>query len=835
MSPGPFSRLKALPQAAERGRTLLLNNLLVALLCFSYAWVLSTLPAIFSFEPTLFLSVGGMLLVVSVALWRNWIGYLPAACLSVGLASLLLIERLIAIFTGPLLDDPAQSLFMPVFSYYVLLYVAILVLLPYPSSAFAGVVAWLMLAIATSVLSYPQWQAAPARPMLTATLVYVWLGHGSLVLLLFSAAWVQSRLARQLAAAVGAEREARQLAQQAEALWARQRQVLQFHIENTPLAVIEWSADLRVTAWSQRAEQIFGWSAVEVMGKSPFEWPFVHEEDEAAVRALEQRILKGNDLQVMIECRNYRRDGSVAHCCWYNSVLRDPQGRPLSVFALVDDVSEERFAEQGLRRNEALLRGLFDQAGVGIAMFDQQGRWLSMNQRLCELTGYSEQELRALDMVAISHPADPGHDQRLLRRLLDGELPSYRCEKRFRRKDGSDAWMMINARRIETSLQSSAHYVMVLEDISDLKASQARVQALNAGLESRVTQRTNQLHEAINDAERRGRDLRRIAEMTGLLGGARDMQEAMKIVAHTGRRLFPEVDAALYLLGQAPERFVLQEHWGSEQPPPAGFEPADCWAVRRGREHRIEDCLDELRCSHHDHLGDERPRTCLPLVALGETIGVLSLAWQARPDGWAPEPVLLQSLAEQVGLAIGNVRLREELRRQSVHDPVTGLGNRQQLEQHLRRRAAEQARGGRGFGLLRMDVDDYPQLLERFGLDAVDALLRELADLLRQANRTEEPLFRHGPGEFAMVLIGDEPEHAVQASQRMQAQLQGLSFSPRGQPLPAVQLSLGLAMYPRDANSPVQLLEHASRALEQQRGQLRLARSAANGLAVGER
>lgn len=825
MSREPPAALSWLPQLGERRSTLLVNNLLTVALCFSYAWVLRQVPSVEAFEPALFLSVGVVMLGLSLALWRHWIGYLPAASLSLGAATLLLAERLLMVLNGPLLDDPGQSLFMPVFSYYVLLYVAILVLLPYPSSAVAGVSAWLLMATLTTVQTMPQWQAAQPRPMLLATLAYVWLGHGTLVLLIFSAAWMQKRLADQLAATAAAEREARQLAQQAEGLWARQRQVLQFHIENTPLAVIEWNADLRLTAWSARAEQIFGWSAAEVLGKSPFDWPFVHEDDEPAVRALGRRIREGREQQLMIDCRNYRRDGSVAQCCWYNSILRDAEGEVLSVFALVDDVSEEQSATQNLRRNEALLRGLFDQAGVGIALLDEQGRWLSVNQRLCELTGYSEAELRALDMESLTHPADPGHDQLLARRMLIGELPGYRCEKRYRRKDGSDAWMVLNARRIEAQEGAPAHYVKVLEDISDLKASQARVQALNASLENRVNQRTNQLHEAINDAERRGRDLRRIAEMTGLLGGARDMQEAMKIVAHTGRRLFPEAEAALYLVGDSPDRFVLQEYWGSAEPPVVGFAPADCWAVRRGREHRIEDCLDELRCSHNEHVGNERPQTCLPLVALGETVGVLSLTWSYRPDGWAPEPVLLHSLAEQVGLAIGNVRLREELRRQSVHDPVTGLGNRQQLEQHLRRRAAEQARGGRGFCLLRLDIDDYGSLLERFGLDAADGLLREIADLLQQAIRTEEPLFRHGPGEFAMVLVGDEPEQALHAAERMQAQLQGLLFSPRGQPLPPVQLSVGLALYPRDAESPPQLLEQAAQALEQQRRQRRLGHS----------
>ena len=118
------------------------------------------------------------------------------------MATGLLVERLLMVFLGPLLDEPGQSAFMPVFSYYVLLYITIVVLLPYPVSAMAGTGAWLLMAVLTTLLSLPRWFAPQTPPMLGALLIYVWLGHGTLVVLIFSAARMQARLVEAQAAAV---------------------------------------------------------------------------------------------------------------------------------------------------------------------------------------------------------------------------------------------------------------------------------------------------------------------------------------------------------------------------------------------------------------------------------------------------------------------------------------------------------------------------------------------------------------------------------------------------------------------------------------------------------
>ncbi|NMG20431.1 response regulator [Brasilonema bromeliae] len=117
-------------------------------------------------------------------------------------------------------------------------------------------------------------------------------------------------------------------------------QKLNYHVENSPLAVIEWDSDLRIIRWSQSAENIFGWTAQEILGKQMNEWQFIYPEDAAAVSEVVRRILSGDQAQTVCCNRNYAKDGSVVYCEWYNSTLTDKSGNLVSVLSLIMDVSD---------------------------------------------------------------------------------------------------------------------------------------------------------------------------------------------------------------------------------------------------------------------------------------------------------------------------------------------------------------------------------------------------------------------------------------------------------------------------------------------------------------
>ncbi|HEV2884569.1 MAG TPA: PAS domain S-box protein [Pyrinomonadaceae bacterium] len=125
-------------------------------------------------------------------------------------------------------------------------------------------------------------------------------------------------------------------------------------VENSPLAVIEWDSDFRVSRWSEAAQRLFGWKAEEVIGKHVGEWHFVFDEDVDAVEQVTNRQRMGAELLGVLHNRNYTKDGSILFCEWYNSVLHDENGNLLSVLSLVLDVTARKLAEE--ERSDLLVR-----------------------------------------------------------------------------------------------------------------------------------------------------------------------------------------------------------------------------------------------------------------------------------------------------------------------------------------------------------------------------------------------------------------------------------------------------------------------------------------------
>jgi PAS domain S-box-containing protein len=131
-------------------------------------------------------------------------------------------------------------------------------------------------------------------------------------------------------------------------------QRLTFHVENSPLAVIEWDSDFRVSRWSESAERLFGWAPEEVIGKHVGDWHFVFDEDVDGVEQVTNRQRLGAEFLGVQRNRNYTRDGSVLYCEWYNSVLHNESGQLISVLSLVLDVTARELAAE--ERAQSLVR-----------------------------------------------------------------------------------------------------------------------------------------------------------------------------------------------------------------------------------------------------------------------------------------------------------------------------------------------------------------------------------------------------------------------------------------------------------------------------------------------
>jgi len=216
---------------------------------------------------------------------------------------------------------------------------------------------------------------------------------------------------------------------------------LTYHINNTPLAVIEWDKDLRVIQWSKRAEEIFGWGAAEALGR-PMNDYIVYKDDVELVKRTVEDLWLGKSNQNLNQNRNYTKDNNILHCEWYNSLLRDENGNVQTILSLVRDVTEIRNAEEELRRSFKMISdykiALDESSIVGIT--DPQGLFTYVNDNFCNISGFTKEELLGKDHRILNSGAHSGEFMNeKWNKISGGKI--WRGEISNRTKQGSNFWV----------------------------------------------------------------------------------------------------------------------------------------------------------------------------------------------------------------------------------------------------------------------------------------------------------------------------------------------------------------------------------------------------------
>jgi diguanylate cyclase (GGDEF)-like protein len=213
---------------------------------------------------------------------------------------------------------------------------------------------------------------------------------------------------------------------------------------------------------------------------------------------------------------------------------------------------------------------------------------------------------------------------------------------------------------------------------------------------------------------------------------------------------------------------------------------------------------------------------CVPLVAQGETLGVVYV--EDKLSLLAPSPQAVQfeqstlkrrsiAVAERISLALVNLKLRELLRNQSIRDPLTGLYNRRYLEESLNRELHRAKRAGRNVSLVMLDLDHFKHFNDTFGHQGGDILLKEAAEVIKSRVRAGDIACRYGGEEFSLILAEVDTEGAKRCVENIRERIKHLSLHNRGQTLGAVTISAGIAAYPADADSSEDLIHAADQAL----------------------
>ncbi len=145
--------------------------------------------------------------------------------------------------------------------------------------------------------------------------------------------------------------------------------------------------------------------------------------------------------------------------------------------SLQTEITQRQRMEAALRESEQRFRSAFHQAAVGIAHVAIDGRWLLVNQRLCDIVGYTLEELQLLTFQDITHPDDLEADLKYVEEILANRIQTYSMEKRFFRKDNSIVWVNLTVALMRESSTEPKYFISVIEDISERKHSQEQIKA----------------------------------------------------------------------------------------------------------------------------------------------------------------------------------------------------------------------------------------------------------------------------------------------------------------------------------------------------------------------
>ena len=249
-------------------------------------------------------------------------------------------------------------------------------------------------------------------------------------------------------------------------------QKLKLHFEQTPMVVIEWDLDFRVTRWNPAAQTIFGFSPEEAIGQQASF--IVPEAFRPHVDQVWQALLKTGGGKRSTN-RNVRKDGMTILCEWYNTPLVDERGTVTGVASLVQDITERNQAEEALHVSEENYRRSLDESPQGIRIVSKEGETLYANRATLDIFGYDSikewQTTQAVKRYTEQSYAE-FKVRREKRRLGENDSSEYGID--IVRKDGEVRHLYVWRTRVLWN--GKEHYQLRYSDITDSKRSEKQLQ-----------------------------------------------------------------------------------------------------------------------------------------------------------------------------------------------------------------------------------------------------------------------------------------------------------------------------------------------------------------------
>lgn len=474
-----------------------------------------------------------------------------------------------------------------------------------------------------------------------------------------------------------------------------------------------------------------------------------------------------------------------------------------------------RKTTKGGGQSDPIRKAIIDAMEQGILVWGPDDKCAFFNERLRSVLELRETDLAVgMDRKEFVRRCE-GRGERSSKSAEEITLATERGESfSFDRYLGSGRIVAITARPMP-----QGGHVVTFTDVTE--ARKLVLDLEEAKQTAEVAQSQSQL--ALATEQRRQKQIHMLSRLGEWLQSCKSLDELYNVVTAHMMRMLPGTGGELYIYSNSRDVLDGVCHWG-ESSALDHIHADDCWSLRRGRSYIYGTDEVEFVCGHVDEQDQEAEWSgyfCIPIVAHGDTVGLLHvklMACQSHPEAadfgsiYDMRAFAIQC-AEQISLAVANVKLRDQLRDQSIRDPLTGLYNRRYLMEALRSEIGRSVKRDKPLSLLSFDADHFKRFNDNHGHDARDAVLRSLGELMRKIFNADEINCRFGGEEFVILLPETDIETACQRAEELRSSVEALKIRYGEHTLPSVSVSIGLATLSDACSDPQALISAADAAL----------------------
>ncbi|MBN8443199.1 MAG: diguanylate cyclase [Thauera sp.] len=505
----------------------------------------------------------------------------------------------------------------------------------------------------------------------------------------------------------------------------------------------------------------------------------------AAGRLLQRALTEGNVVSETL--RTQHGDGSPAELELHMEPIRNDAREVIGLFVEARDVTDVKQVQCKLIAASHYARSLIEASIDPLVTISTGGKIMDVNRATEQATGRPREALIGSDFSDyFTEPAKAraGY-QRVFSQGHVTDYPLALCHT-----SGTVIDVLYNASIYHDEAGQVAGVFAAARDVTALKRSQEALETTN-------------------------REVVLLGQTNSLLQSSRTVEESYPIIRATMEQLFPASSGRLFLLRASGNLLEEAVCWGAQCTEELSIPPGDCWALRRSHIHEIgfEKSINPP-CRYIDP--ETKPYMCIPLQAQGTALGIIHLVIDpAGTDANRRQHFrqLAGAAADNISLALANLRLRESLHSLSIRDPLTGLYNRRFMEEALAREISRMTRARKPLALAMLDIDNFKHFNDAYGHEAGDMVLKEFAQLMSRFRQGSDLACRYGGEEFLLILPELEPEQACARLEKFRDSVSHLSVMLHGKALPGITVSIGVACLPGHGTHGESLIKAADDAL----------------------